>query len=206
MRKHNIINTCAGGACALLLLGTAVAGAQAGNGPTVAPGSLAASAEQAEYIIGPDDQLSIVFWRDKDLSADVVVRPDGKISLPLLNDVDAAGLTPSRLRARLAEAAKRFVEDPNITVVVRQINSRKVFVTGEIARPGSYPLIGQTTVLQMVAIAGGLKEYADAKNILVMRLEKNRTVSYTFNYNDVSRGKSLKQNLELRPGDTIVVR
>ena len=116
-----------------------------------------------------------------------------------------AGLTPSRLRARLTEEARRFVEDPNVTVVVRQINSRKVFVTGEIVRPGSYPLMGQTTVLQMLAIAGGLKEYADDKNIMVMRFEKNYTVHYTFNYHDVSRCKSLTQNLELKPGDTIVV-
>ena len=168
-------------------------------------GAVAAATESAEYVIGPDDVLSIVFWRDKDLSSDAVVRPDGRISLPLLNDVDAAGLTPSRLRARLTEEARRYVEDPNVTVVVRQINGRKVFVTGEIAKPGSYPLIGRTSVLQMLAIAGGLREYADAKNILVLRLEENRTVRHTFNYQDVSKGKDLTQNLELKPGDTIVV-
>ncbi len=198
---------CASGLCALALaLSAASAGAQAGGGTTTAAAAtVTAAADSAEYVIGPDDVLGIVFWRDKDLSADAVVRPDGKISLPLLNDVQAAGLTPSRLRAQITEAARRFVDDPNVTVVVRQINSRKVFVTGEIVRPGSYPLAGRTTVLQMIAIAGGLKEYADAKNIMVMRVENNRTVNYPFNYHDVSKGRGLRQNLELRPGDTIVV-
>jgi polysaccharide export outer membrane protein len=159
-----------------------------------------------EYVIGPDDVLSIVFWHEKDMSVEAVVRPDGKISLPLLNEVDATGLTPSALRDRLAEEARRYVEDPNVTVVVRQINSRKVYVTGEVGRPGVYPLNGQMTVLQLLALAGGLREYADSKNILVVRAENGRRIHFTFNYEDVSRGRRLTQNLELRPGDTIVVR
>ena len=204
MRKYNIRGVWLSALC-LLVFGAGTGSAQVQNGSTVASSAVVAAPDAGEYVIGPDDVLSIVFWRDKDLTSDAVVRPDGKISLPLLNDVEAAGLTPSRLRAKLIEAASRYVEDPNVTVVVRQINSRKVFVTGEIARPGSYPLMGQTTVLQILAIAGGLKEYADDKNIMVMRFEKNYTVHYVFNYHDVSRGKSLTQNIELKPGDTIVV-
>lgn len=159
----------------------------------------------AGYVIGTDDVLSIVFWREKEMSLDVAVRPDGRISLPLLNDVQAAGLTPPELRERLTEEAKRYIEDPNVTVIIRQINSRKVYVTGEVGKPGPYPLGGPTTVLQMIATAGGLHEYADDKNIVVMRTENGRVVAYPFNYRDVTKRRNLKQNLELKPGDTIVV-
>lgn len=159
----------------------------------------------AEYVIGPDDILSVMFWRDKDISLDVTVRPDGKISVPLLNDVQAAGLTPLQLRDRLTEGAQAFVDDPNVTVIVRQINSRKVFVAGEVNKPGPYPLTGPTTVLQMLSLAGGLKEYANAKEIAVMRPENGHTVVLPFNYKEVAQHKRLQQNIELRPGDTIVV-
>lgn len=159
-----------------------------------------------DYVIGPEDVLAIVFWREKDLSVDqVVVRPDGMITLPLLNDVKAAGLTPDQLRARVMEAANRFVEDPNATVVVKQINSRKVFITGEVSKPGIYPLTAPTTVLQALAIAGGLSPYADEKNIVVMRVDGTDTKNFKFNYKDVSKGKSLQQNILLKPGDTIIV-
>jgi len=167
--------------------------------------STAAVATPGDYVIGPEDLLSIVFWKDKDMSAEVAVRPDGKISLPLLNDIQAAGLTPSQLRDRLTEDSKRYLEDPNVTIVVRQINSRRVFVTGEVAKPGPYPLIGPTTVLQILATAGGLKEYADEKNILVLRSEGGRPVTYRFNYRDVSKHRNVAQNVELKPGDTILV-
>jgi polysaccharide export outer membrane protein len=158
-----------------------------------------------DYVIGPEDQLSIVFYHDKEMSADVVVRPDGKISLPLLNDVQASGLTPDQLRQGIITSAKRLVQDPNATVVVRQINSRKVFITGAVERPGSYPLIGPATVLQLIATAGGIKEYADAKKILIIRNEGGKQVTFNFNYKDVVSQKNMAQNILLRPGDTIVV-
>jgi polysaccharide biosynthesis/export protein len=157
------------------------------------------------YLIGPDDVLSIVFWREKDLSGDVTVRPDGNITLPLLNDVPAAGTTPARLREVLKERAAKFVADPDVTVQVKQINSRKVFITGQVERPGPYPLSAPLSVLQVIAIAGGLKEYADAKHIIIVRDENGRTTSFPFNFKDVSKGKNLSQNLILQPGDTIVV-
>ena len=185
---------------------TVTVGRQAPSAPQASAAAEAGgSGAPADYVIGPDDQLSVVFWRDKDMSADVAVRPDGKISLPLLNDVQAAGLTPPQLRDRLTEDAKRYIEDPNITVVVRQINSRRVFVTGEVAKPGPYALTGPTTILQILATAGGLKEYADEKNILVLRNEGGRPVSYKFNYRDVAKHKNLSQNVELKPGDTVIV-
>jgi polysaccharide export outer membrane protein len=158
-----------------------------------------------DYVIGPEDVLSVVYWREKDMSNDVAVRPDGKISLPLLNDVAAAGLTPTQLRDSLTEASKQFFEDPSITVVVKQMNSRRVFITGEVAKPGPYPLMGPTTVLQLLSVAGGLRDYANGKKILILRTEKGHSVSYPFNYKDVVSGKNLQQNIELKPGDTVVV-
>lgn len=189
------------------------AGAASGSVSTVvAPGVAApppalptAVVAPADYIIGPEDQLSIVFWRDKDLSSEVVVRPDGKISLPLLNDVQAGGLTPEQLRHNVTEEAKRYVEDPTASVVVRQINSRKVFVTGEVDKPGTYPLAGPTTVLQLLATAGGVKEYAAKDKIVILRREGGREVAYKFNYKQVVQQKNPGQNIELKPGDTVVV-
>jgi polysaccharide export outer membrane protein len=155
------------------------------------------------FVIGPDDVLSIVFWRDKDMSTQVTVRPDGKISLPLLDEVQAAGLTPAALRAYLAAESKRFFENPNVTVVVAQINSRKVFITGQVAKPGPYVVTAPTTVLQLISLAGGLKDFADSKNIMIVRREAGQTVNYPFNYKEIK--KNLRQNIELKPGDTVVV-
>jgi polysaccharide export outer membrane protein len=158
-----------------------------------------------DYVIGPDDILVIVVWREKDVSGEVSVRPDGKISLPLLNDVQAAGLTPEQLRVQLTEAALKYIEAPEVTVIVKAINSRKVFITGQVTKPGPYPLAAPTTVLQLIATAGGVLEYADTKNIVILRTVDGRQVSYRFNYKDVLRRINLKQNIELKPGDTVVV-
>ncbi len=159
----------------------------------------------ADYVIGPEDVLGVVYWRDKDMTGDVAVRPDGKISLPLLNDVQAAGMTPEELRNKLVEASKQYFEDPSITVVVKQMNSRKVFITGEVGKPGPYPLAGPTTVLQLISIAGGLRDYADSKKILIVRNENGKPTSFLFNYKDVVARKNLRQNIELKPGDTVIV-
>lgn len=177
----------------------------AGPTPTAASVAAAAVVVPPEYVIGSEDVLSIVFWRDKEMSSEVNVRPDGMISLPLLNDVHAAGLTPDQLKDRIMEQSKKFVEDPNITVVVKQINSRKVFITGEIGKPGPYPLTGPTTVLQLIAVAGGLRDYAHSEKIAIMRVENGKPVSYRFNFKEVLKKKNLKQNIELKPGDTIIV-
>jgi polysaccharide export outer membrane protein len=156
-------------------------------------------------VIGPDDVLTVIFWRDKDMSTDATVRPDGKISLPLLNEVQAAGLTPDQLREQLTQSASKFFEDPTVAVVVKQINSRKVFITGQVNKPGPYQLMGPTTVLQLLSMAGGVLEFADSKNIVILRTENGKPVSYRFNYKDVSKRKNLQQNIELRPGDTVIV-
>ena len=158
-----------------------------------------------DYRIGPEDVLNVVFWRDTDLSAEVMVRPDGKISLPLLNDVTAAGFTPEELRQRLMEAAGKFIEEPNASVVVKTVNSRKVFITGMINKPAAYPLVGSMNVLQLIALAGGLAEYADKDKIQIVRVANGKTDYFKFNYSDVMRQKNVQQNIDLRPGDTVVV-
>jgi polysaccharide export outer membrane protein len=170
-----------------------------------APVSPAGAKLPPDYVIGPDDILVVVFWREKDLSSEVTVRPDGRISIPLLQDVEAAGLTPEQLRDRLNLHAQRFVEDPSVTVVVKEIHSRRVYITGQVAKAGPYVLTARTTIVQLIAMAGGLLEYADAKNIVLIRTENGAPVSYRFNYKDVLNRRNLRQNLELKPGDTVVV-
>lgn len=159
----------------------------------------------AAFTIGPEDVLGILFWRDAEMSGDVTVRPDGMITLPLLRDVRAAGLTPQELANRVQEAAREFIKDASVTVVVRQMNSRKVFITGEVARPGSYPLASPTTVMQLIAIAGGLNEFANASKISIIRLENGQTRTFMFDYKDVAAGKKREQNILLKPGDTVVI-
>ena len=211
---------CAAAFAACLMWGVAVAaqsqsaqpnapGAARGAGATppaaAVPPPVAGVATPAGFVIGQDDALAIVFWREKELSADVVVRPDGMISLPLLNDVRAEGLTPDQLRAALTTAAAKFVEEPTVTVVVKAINSRKVFITGQVLKPGTYSLGGPTTVLQLIAISGGVAEYAKKKKIMVIRKDNGKDVVHPFNYEQVMQGKRLQQNIELMPGDTVIV-
>lgn len=157
------------------------------------------------YVIGADDLLSIVFWKDKDMSAEARVRPDGRIALPLINEVQAAGLTPEELQKKITEESRKYMEDASITIVVREINSRRVFITGEVSKPGPYALTSPITVMQLIAVAGGLRDYADSKNITIMRSEGGKQLSLKFNYKEVASGKNLNQNIELRPGDTVVV-
>ena len=209
-RTHAAVAICA------LCLGASTASALAQQKPAVearnasaarnaAPVAPTGVALPSDYVIGPDDVLTVFFWREKDLSGDVAVRPDGRISLPLLNEVQAAGLTPEQLRVRLTEAAAQLLEEPNVTVVVKGINSRKVFITGQVGKPGPYPLMGPLTVAQLITVAGGVQEYADAKNITILRTENGKQISIRFNYDEVKRGKKLQQNIELKPGDTIIV-
>jgi len=163
------------------------------------------AAVPSDYVIGADDVLSVIYWREKDMSADVTVRPDGKVALPLLNDLQAAGLTPEAFRDRVIEAARRFVEDPNPTVMVKEINSRRVFITGQVEKPGPYPLNNTMTVLQLISTAGGLKEFARGKNISVIRFEDGQQVVHGFNYQEALSRKNLERNITLRPGDTVLV-
>jgi polysaccharide biosynthesis/export protein len=208
------------GALVVAALSPATTWAQPGQGPNAKPTpAVAAPAAPAavvpapvpvlavipDYLIGAEDILSIVFWRDKEMSTEVAVRPDGKITLPLLNEVRAAGLTPGQLKDLLVEESKKYVEDPNVSVVVKQINSRKVFITGEIGKPGPYPLMAPTTIMQLLVVAGGLRDYAHSEKITIMRSENGKPTSLRFNYKEFVKNKNLKQNIELKPGDTIIV-
>ena len=160
----------------------------------------------SDYVIGVEDVLSVVFWREKEMSADVVVRPDGKISLPMLNDVMAAGLTPEALGAVVAKAGEKLVRDAGATVIVKEIRSRKVYIIGEVVKPGTFQLGSEMNVLQAIGEAGGFIEGADKGDIIIVRNESGKERRFKFNYNDVVKGKNPAQNIRLIPGDTIIVR
>jgi polysaccharide biosynthesis/export protein len=188
--------------CLLLacMLAIPVGAAQTSPQPAAAAGEV-----PADYVIGPEDVLGIVFWREAELSGDVTVRPDGRITLPVIGELVAAGVRPDELQKQIVELASKYINDPNVAVVVRAINSRKFFVTGRVADPGTFDLRSTMTVMQAIAMAGGLTEYANGKNITILRKGNGRTEVLKFNYRDVARGRNLEQDVVLRPGDTVVV-
>jgi polysaccharide biosynthesis/export protein len=197
-----------------LLLGLSAAaavaqeGAKAGakaketdNSAAVAPDPSVAA---ATYIIGADDTLHIDVWKEPDLTATLPVRSDGMISLPLLNDVQAAGLTPMQLAASLTNKLKKYLADPRVTVVVTQMNSQRYYVTGEVLHTGAQPLLPNMTVLQALANAG-FTQFANTKGIYVLRAENGKQQKIPVNYRQLVKGDARGQNILLKPGDTIVV-
>jgi polysaccharide export outer membrane protein len=179
--------------------GAAVASAKASETP------VSATADPA-YRIGPEDVLNVSVWKEPTISNTVPVRPDGKISLPLINDVQAAGLTPGDLAGTITDKLKKFITDPQVTVIVTAVNSQRVYVLGEVARPGAFPMIPGMSVLQVLSDAGGFTAFANRKNIHVVRVENGKQVKYPFNYNEAMRGDKPEQNnIVLKPGDTVVV-
>jgi polysaccharide export outer membrane protein len=158
----------------------------------------------SDYVIGADDTLHISVWKEPDLSETLPVRPDGKISMPLLNDITAAGLTPLQLRDEITEKLKKYVSDPRVTIVVTGMNSRRVFVTGEVLHTGPMTLLPHMTVLQALAQAG-FTQFANPKAIYLLRNQNGKQVKLPFNYKEVVKGNRPEQNIELKPGDTIVV-
>ncbi|HWO27982.1 MAG TPA: polysaccharide biosynthesis/export family protein [Candidatus Acidoferrum sp.] len=157
------------------------------------------------YVIGAQDVLDINVWKEPDVSRIVPVRPDGKISLPLLNDVQAAGLTPAQLAAQVTESLKKYVTSPQVTVIVTTINSQRVYILGEVTRPGAFPLLPGMSVLQALSSAGGFTQFAKVKSIFVRRIENGKEAKYPFNYREVINGKRPEQDILLKAGDTIVV-
>jgi len=172
-----------------------------------APGASATQAAAADpsYIIGSDDVLDISVWKEPDVSRSVPVRPDGKISLPLVSDVQAAGLTPSQLAADLTTRLKKYLNDPQVTVIVTAINSRRIYIVGEVARPGAFPLLPDMTVLQALADAGGFSAFANTKKIHILRMVNGKQIEFPFEYREVLEGNKTSQNITLLPGDEIVV-
>jgi polysaccharide export outer membrane protein len=161
--------------------------------------------DDPNYVIGPQDVLDISVWKEPELTRPVPVRPDGKISMPLLNDVQAAGKTPLQLAADITAGLKKFVTDPQVTIIVTTINSQRVFILGEVNRAGAYPLLPNMTVLQALSSAGGFTIYANLKKIYVLRVEDGKQMKHPFNYKDVLAGKAADQNIFVKAGDTIVV-
>jgi polysaccharide export outer membrane protein len=164
-----------------------------------------AGAEDPSYKIGAQDLLRVDVWREDQLTRTVPVRPDGKITLPLLNDVQAAGLTPMELAAVIREELKKYVSNPQVTVSVSEINSRRIYVNGEVGKSGAYQLLPHMTVLQALSGSGGFTPFARIKNIYVLRNENGKPIKIPFNYKDAIKGKNPEQNIELLPGDVVVV-
>jgi polysaccharide export outer membrane protein len=210
-RRSNFRVLTCGAALALALTRASVVEAQAPAPPTAptAPAqnqSAAGVPLPSDYVIGADDMLDVVFWTAKEMSHQVLVRPDGKISLPLIDDIQAAGLTPEQLAASLKKAAAQYVRDGSATVIVTAIHSRKIYIVGEVSKPGTFTLGSEMTVLQALGEAGGFLEGANKGDVTIVRNEPSGERRFKFNYNDVLRGKNIRQNIKLLPGDTILVR
>jgi polysaccharide biosynthesis/export protein len=173
--------------------------------PTQAAGNSAAKPHDDSFVIGNDDVLAINVWKEPDISRSIPVRSDGKISLPLVGEVQAAGLTPLKLEKDIASKLKNYISEPEVTVMVQQVNSQKFNILGQVARPGSYGIANSTTVLDAIALAGGFRDFAKKKNIYVLRHSASGDSRIPFNYKEVSQGKNMAQNIKLQPGDTIIV-
>jgi polysaccharide export outer membrane protein len=200
----------------LILLGTLCAPAsqvlaqQQANPPqqesAAAPVAPAPPKADESYIIGPDDILAINVWKEADVSRSIPVRSDGKISLPLVGEIQAAGLTPHQLERALVAKLQNFIAEPEVTVIVQEIRSQRFNILGQVARPGSYLLTSTTTVLDAIAMAGGFRDFAKQKNIYVLREDgQGNHVRLPFNYKEVIKGKNSDQNIRLKPRDTIVI-
>ena len=170
------------------------------------PGSSSAKAHDDSYVIGNDDHLAISVWKEPDLTRSIPVRSDGKISLPLVGEIPAAGRTPLQLELDIANRLKNYITVPEVTVIVEQINSKKFNIMGMVGRPGSYPLTLSTTIVDAIAAAGGFKDFAKKKGVYILRQNPDGTQSrLNFNYNDFIKGKNLSQNVKIEPRDTIIV-
>lgn len=153
------------------------------------------------YQLGPQDVVYVRVWREPDFTLAVAVRPDGKITMPLIGDVEAAGLTPVQLGQHIAKSLTKYINTPDVTVIVQQVNSKKYYITGEVLKTGVFPLIVPTTVLQALSAAGGFKEFANTKKIKILRGDKR----LHFNYKEVIKGKHMEQNIYLQNGDYVIV-
>jgi polysaccharide biosynthesis/export protein len=171
----------------------------------VSPHPTKAATEDPNYSIAPEDVLTIDVWKEPEISRTVPVRRDGKISLPLLNDLQAAGLTPTQLGAEIVEKLRATIVHPQVTVIVAQMSSLRVYILGQVTRAGAYPLVPDMTVMQALSIAGGFTPYANLKKIYVMRSENGASRIFPMNYKEVISGRKPQQNIPLKPGDTIVV-
>ena len=169
--------------------------------PAVPALPTAAPVDPKTYIIGPEDILLVRVWRENELSGGVQVRPDGKITLPLIGELDAAGLTPEGLKAKIVEALSEFINKPEVLVSLQSVQSKKYYIVGGVSRPGTFPLVVPITVLEALTNAGGFREFANTKKITILR----GTKILKFNWNEVVKGKNMQQNVLIENGDYIVV-
>jgi polysaccharide biosynthesis/export protein len=166
---------------------------------------LAALQQNKPYVLGCGDSLRVTVWRHEEASADAVIMPDGKISLPLVGDMSAAGLTVDELKDELNRKYSEYLTEPHVTITVKETNSLKIYVLGEVTHPGEFKLTSFTDVLQALSMAGGFTMYANKSAIDIIRKEGDKKIKINFNYNEVVKGKNLNQNIPLKPGDVIVV-
>ena len=193
--------------------GNAVWGQTAAGGTTSSAPPVAAERPPANpqahddtYLIGADDVLSVNVWKEPDLTRAVPVRSDGKISLPLIGELQASGITPKQLEQDIAKKLTSYISEPEVTVIVQEIRSRKFNVLGMVVRPGSFPITHTMTVLDAIALSGGFRDFAKQKSIYVLRTKPDGTQArLPFNYKDVVKGKNPEQNVKLEPGDSVVV-
>jgi len=171
----------------------------------VSEASAQAPAQDSSYRIGPNDILSIFVWREPDLTRDVTVMPDGKITYPLIGEIMAQGLTAIELKKAITDKFQDFVTAPEVTVIVKESRSQVVYAIGKLTRPGPIALAPGMTVMQALSAAGGFAEWADPKNILIVRREGGKETQLRFNYKEFTSGEKLEQNILLKPGDTLVV-
>ena len=192
-----------------VLSGLVMAQDAAKPAPSTAPDTAPKSATGVRpdsYVIGAEDVLTVFVWKEPDMTKTIPVRPDGMISLPLVGEIKASGYTPVQLQELLAEAMKKLISDPQVTVVVEKIGSLNFNIVGEVGHPGYFPLTRRMTVLDAIAMAGGFKDFAKTKKVYVLRTAANGTQErLPFNYKDVIKGINPQQNIELQPRDTIVV-
>jgi len=191
----------------LLISSVALLQSAAQTASTAAPDANAgatAGVGGPSYVIGPEDVLHIAVWKENDLTATLPVRPDGMISLPLLNDVQASGMTPMQLAASLTDKLKKYIADPRVTVVVTQINSKRIYLVGEVTKTGSMAMLPNMTVLQALSSAG-LTTFANTKKIYVLRMVNGRQEKLPVDYRKLVKGEEIDKNYVLQPGDTIVV-
>jgi polysaccharide biosynthesis/export protein len=175
------------------------------NPASATPANSAAKPHDDTFVIGNDDVLAINVWKEPDISRSIPVRSDGKISLPLVGEVQAAGLTPAKLEKEISNRLKNYISEPEVTVMVQQVNSQKFNILGQVVKPGSYLLANSPTVLDAIALAGGFRDFAKKKSIYVLRQGPSGESRLPFNYKEVSQGKNMSQNVKLEPGDTIIV-
>jgi len=174
-------------------------------GLLVSHGAAMAQAPESSYRIGPNDVLTIFVWKETELSRDVTVMPDGKITYPLIGEITAQGQTASELKKAIADKLQNFVTAPEVTVIVKESRSQVVYAIGKLTRPGPIALAPGMTVMQALSAAGGFAEWADPKNILIVRRDGGKETQLRFNYKEFTSGENLQQNILLKPGDTLVV-